>query len=237
MNRHLLLIFMLITICVLSSLLYIEYFSPSVWTKDTDIIIVSAHWNENLDWLTQLDIPVIVCGKDGEEKAAIDSNETCKNKNKGREASSYLKFIIAHYDNLPKNIAFIHGHQNAWHQNADILETIQNGEWKKNEYTSLNNKVIDDWGKGHNLWERINNLWPKYFKDNLQMDFPERLRSDCCAQFIVARNRIQRHSKEVYEKWLELSTEKYNEYNLTDQEMAVGFEWIWHVIFGEPVIR
>jgi hypothetical protein len=235
--RIFLLFILLIIICILTSLLYVEYFSPSIWDTNTELIIVSAHWNENLDWLTQIDIPVIVCGKDGEEKASIDSNPTCKTTNKGFEVSSYLRFIVTHYDNLPHKIAFIHGHQTAWHQKKDIIETLQKGEWKQSEYTSLNNFIIDDWKKGHSLWDKLYTIWPIYFKNYLNIDLPERLYSDCCAQFVVSRNRIHKHPKEAYEKWFNLVMGDHTKYDMNNKDIAVGFEWIWHIIFGEPAVR
>lgn len=36
-------------------------------------------------------------------------------KNWGREASSYLQFIIEHYDDLPPRMIFVHGHNSSWH--------------------------------------------------------------------------------------------------------------------------
>jgi hypothetical protein len=36
--------------------------------------------------------------------------------NKGKEAMSYLTYIIDHYDRLPSTIAFVHSHKDGWPQ-------------------------------------------------------------------------------------------------------------------------
>ena len=212
-----------------------EGFSPSIWSPDTDIIIVSSHWEENLDWLTDIDKAVVVCGKEGEKTAPIESSPKCKTSNNGREASSYLKFIVNNYDNLPKYVAFIHGHESAWHQKKNILQLIAENEWKNKGYFTLNGHISGDWNSNHELWPLLYKLWPNYFKDDLKMDCPTHMEHDCCAQFIVSRDRILRHPRNVYEKWLNLALNDYKEYNIKDRDMAILFEWIWHIIFGEPV--
>lgn len=215
----------------------IEAFSPSSWSTDTDLVIVSSHWEEQLDWLSNIETPVIVCGKEGEKHAAIESSPTCKTSNSGREASSYLKYIVAHYDNLPRYIAFIHGHETAWHQKHDILKRLTENKWKEVGYFTLNGHVVDNWNSSHELWPALQKIWPSYFKDALSIDCPTYMTSDCCAQFVVSRDRILKHPRSTYEKWLQLSLSDYKNFNIQDREMAILFEWTWHMIFGEPAVR
>ena len=35
--------------------------------------------------------------------------------NWGSEASSYLHFILTHWDHLPERMVFLHGHWHSWH--------------------------------------------------------------------------------------------------------------------------
>ena len=35
--------------------------------------------------------------------------------NRGSEASSYLQFILVHWDHLPERMVFMHGHWHSWH--------------------------------------------------------------------------------------------------------------------------
>lgn len=213
-----------------------EQFTTNTWTKDTEIIIISSHWNEDLSWLININIPVIVCGKDGEETSAISSNIQCKTPNEGYEASSYLKFIYENYDNLPQYVAFIHGHETAWHQERNIKNEIINGNWKGKPYYTLNNRLIDERKPGTNHWTWLEQLWEPYFKPYLNIDMPTEICHDCCAQFIVSRDRILANSREAYNTWYNLLINKNNELGISTRDIAICFEWIWHIIFREPPV-
>ncbi|KAL4864868.1 hypothetical protein BDV12DRAFT_200682 [Aspergillus spectabilis] len=45
--------------------------------------------------------------------------------NKGREAISYLTYLIDHYDNLPPLMVFMHAHSRAWHQNVLLARSTR----------------------------------------------------------------------------------------------------------------
>ena len=244
-NYGILIIICLLTIFYIFVRLYkrkYEYFITESWNKDTEIIVVSSHYNEELDWLEKLNVPIIVCGKDGEKPSIIKLSDKCKTKNAGYEASSYIKFIYENYNNLPKYVAFIHGHEDAWHQKKNILNVIQNrDEWINKEYYGLNEFITGDWKKnstsGQSRYPVLEKIWDKYFKTQLQLDLPDELNSDCCAQFIVKRENILKHSLETYKLWLDLLLEDYKQYNIDNKDIAFGFEMVWHVIFGQPVIN
>ncbi len=44
---------------------------------------------------------------------------------KGHEAMVYLTFIINHWDNLPAQAIFVHGHRTSWPQEGDIVSLIR----------------------------------------------------------------------------------------------------------------
>ncbi len=229
--------FILLIICILAAVLAAkEYFSPSTWSSDTEIIIVSSHYGEELGWLTELDVPVIVCGKEGEKDSPIQSNPSCKTPNAGFEASSYLRFLYENYDNLPGHIAFIHGHETAWHQRRNIIEEIKGCVWKQKGYYGLNNYLYDDHNSNHRLMPYMHRMWPSYFEPYLHIPAPDYVCHDCCAQFIVSRDRILVHPREAYKRWYELSINNENEFGMNTKDIAIVFEWIWHVIFGEPLV-
>lgn len=73
------------------------------------ILVVAAH-DEPLDWLSLQPYQPIVMVKGRPE--GTPNNLV---KNYGREAASYLQFIIEHYDNLPPRMIFVHGHNSSWH--------------------------------------------------------------------------------------------------------------------------
>ena len=107
------------------------------WDSNTELIIVTSHFTEDLEWLKQSKYPVVVCSKVGAHIPAIPADTKCIIPNIGNEASSYLKFIITYYDNLPEHVAFIHGHETSWHQSVDILKAINGSLFFNYEYCSI----------------------------------------------------------------------------------------------------
>ena len=131
---------MLLSLFIVFKLKYVEHFTePKTWNRDTDYVIVSSHFNEDLGWLKRSPYPVVVCSKLHSD-AALPIDQKCSSPiNKGKEVTAYLKFIIEYYDDLPKNVAFIHGHEKAWHQHLDIFDAIKCADARKYGFVSLNN--------------------------------------------------------------------------------------------------
>jgi len=239
LNIFIILLLIIILQCILYYIFYnkkenfIEIDTYS--SKDDDIIIVSSHYNEDLKWIQESENKVVVCSK------TKDNNLCHIVPNKGRETSAYLKFIIDNYYNLPKYMAFIHGHETAWHQKIEpytnLLDYIKNcTKYKEYDYISLNNLFIDDRYEDttKNMIE-LKKLWDILFKPYLNRDFPKHLLHDCCAQFIVSRERILRNSIDAYKYWFDyiMNNDPYDD---KSQTIATLFEYIWHIIFGEPDI-
>ena len=202
----------------------------SSWNADTDLIIVSAHFNEDLTWLRAAPYPVVVCDKDGAAPTSLDTEPRCQLPNYGREAGSYLKFIIEFYDELPKRVAFLHGHENAWHVSRNTLKAIGCAR-EDADYVALNSHYTPKWNVYENddlAW--LYYYWDDYFKPYLNIDLPDELNHECCAQFIVTRSIIRRLPKYVYERWFDLLMNIAPD----DYSMGMGFEVVWHIIFGEP---
>ena len=215
-----------------------EKFVTDTWDKNTELILVSAHYNEDLEWLKKAPVPVVICGKEGEKDSVIKSNPKCKTINQGNEASSYIKFIIEYYDSLPQYVLFIHGHETAWHQKVDIFDEIKEHKWKNKDYCSVNKNGLEV--GPHNkreMEQKFIPVWDTYFLPYLHRGPPTSIRTDCCAQFIISRNAILKHKKTTYEHWYKLLTVDYKNYPEiapTSKEMAVIFEFLWHIIFGQP---
>lgn len=205
---------------------------PAKWHKNTDTIIVTAHFKENLVWLRNSPYPVVVCSKAGADQPALTADPKCTMKyNRGREFGSYLKFIIEYYDNLPGFVVFLHGHETAWHQQLSMYDAIRCAKKKQYGYISLNNNIFPklEWSKGNKGYDIIETLWEEHFKPYLRVEMPEYFYHDCCAQFIVSRERILHHAKDVYKKWYDLVFTIEDDYVL-----GLGFEMLWPMIFGEP---
>jgi hypothetical protein len=197
--------------------------------NDDDILIVSSHYSENLDWLKNSDKDVVVCSK-------VNDSPLCQQEaNKGDEATAYLKFIIDNYNNLPKYIAFIHGHESGWHQiyPNSLMELIfEKAKYKEYDYIPLNGSIFD------NIWYEtkkplLTKYWDEFFRPYLKRDIPDRLSADCCAQFIISRNAIKKYPKIAYENWYTIIINSEEDDLNIGKEHAQMFEYIWHIIYGE----
>lgn len=199
-------------------------------THVKDVTIVTNHYNEDLEWLKKSNVPLVICSK------TLPSPQCNVDQNKGREATAILKYIIDNYEHLPKHIAFLHGHESAWHHQGkmNILHVIQNcAKIHEYGYISLNNHFINDRNMDNPKMKHLHEVWPKLFEPYLKRPAPAYLLHDCCAQFIVSCERIKRHPKKVYQHW-------YNYIMYQDPNndggylISVVFEYLWHIIFGEP---
>jgi hypothetical protein len=163
--------------------------------------------------------------------------------NKGNEASSYLRYIIDHYDRLPDDIAFIHGHRQAYNMKLpnDMVMALRSLRWGLYDYMPLQTalkmvlryqtSVSASQSEFSRKQYTFNyNMWMKVFQQELGAA-PNFTQFYCCASFAVTRKIIHKHSKLFYENI-------YN-YILTVREEIFGLtggmlEGIWHVIFGQP---
>ena len=189
--------------------------------RKSDIVIVTSHWKEDLTWLKRQNrFKVVLIDHVGSNPPAI--RPTTVIPNRGREASSYLRYIIDNYDTLPKYVAFIHGHEKAWHHKfkGSLLDRI-----KKAEYLPLNN-----------YWTDTDTQHPEKIKKHWHVIEPwvgpkPEMNGylDGSAQFVASRRRIQRHPKEAYQYWYNVITGSNEHF-----DMGVMFEYAWHYIMGEP---
>ena len=225
--------------------------SGKTWDTNTPLIIVTSHFKENLDWLKAAKVPVHVCHKEGgaEFDRSVATGGVTVLPNTGHEAGAYLGFIIKYYDNLPQHVAFIHGHQTAWHQSHDLLDWIHRANFRDHAYISLNQKTWRCTREDKEDWKIIapymDTLWDAHFRPFLHTDRPPHLKGDCCAQFVISRDRILRLPLAAYEDWQRLLAtqhESARQYYASfghvwgkDGTGALGtmFESMWHFIFGE----
>jgi hypothetical protein len=211
--------------------------------------IVSSHWNEDVSWLPALGISYSICDKKGNPnyKGTGDCDVP---QNAGRECSAYLQWIINHYDNLPaERIAFIHGHENAWHQqNASLAKTLELAAThpsmiNEDRYTSLNDMTLCLWRgcpRRHNLMcdekkrRSVMPYWDDLIAPHLDDDWPTTnccsAWGDCCAQFVLTKELILRYPKSTYETMLKTLLENKN-----DVEQCFALETVWHAIYGEKL--
>lgn len=191
--------------------------------------IVTSHWKEDLNWLKNSKWPVVLIDKEGADPSWLTPQHVIPNK--GKEASAYLKYIIENYDKLPDHVAFIHGHETAWHQYYPnpILDLIECANIDNYGFLPLNNWFrmypFADEAEG---MQKLATLWDEF---ELPMPKPPNMHIITCplgAQFIVARERILAHPLELWKKWYEKLMDG-------DEDMLpTFFELVWAMILGEP---
>jgi hypothetical protein len=182
------------------------------------VVVVIAHYKENLEWVKNLKYKYVIISK---EKYQPEEKP-----NKGFEASSYLEYIINNYDDLNEYTIFVHGHRSSWHHTENIDEKINNLVFDKNYY-NINENPLSGIGTGENSYEKTELIYQS-LRQILNMDIIiENIYMRGCAQFYVHRDCILRHNKDTYIKL-------YN-YLMETNEISYwtsrAFEYIYHLIF------
>ncbi len=197
----------------------------------TEFHIVSAHWNEDMEWLKKSEYSYSICDKI--DNPNYEGTGDCDvNKNTGNECSSYLQYILNNYDNLPSKMAFIHGHKDAWHQQHNMSDTLEKAKDSNLNFGTLNGTVIDD-----EAWQKAICTFKKEFPEfSSRKEWTDKIdmsgssvKSDCCSQFVVDSDRVKRFPKEA---WEALQREVLQ----ADDRSSKCFhlERMWSPLFGEP---
>lgn len=228
--------------------------------KLESVIIVSTHYNENLDWL-----------RNQNKYAYVIYSKTDKSadkyipRNVGREAESYLHYIIDNYDKLEETIVFIHGHEYAWHQNGSVLDILDNLEnpISAYRYHNLNNRwfamiyELEQHNNTDDVASAILNTQAQaqldvlrvvkddnpdkkgyihhveqFHKDLLDpiLPLPPYQYSRVCAQFIIHKSLILKHDLSFW-KGLLNKLYAYHDGGYGDLYISVLFEVLWFYIF------
>jgi hypothetical protein len=158
------------------------------------VVVVIAHYNEDLSWVSMIKYDHVVYSKTLTEGANVHHQAT----NKGNEASAYMQYIVDHYDELPEYILFVHGHETSWHHNGSIVDIIN--EVELSPYKTLNKYQTGKLDPHHPDVVVAMRDFPLAFEfppDVTNLDY------DSCAMFCVTRETIRRRPREFYERFLE----------------------------------
>jgi len=167
------------------------------------------------DWRTYIYTVNTSAVPDDEATPAESDESLVVTKNKGREASIYLTFIINHYHALPDYMVFIHGRRYQWHTDDpmyDTVPTIANLRLQhvaKVGYASLR----CTWTPGCPVYLAPDvNVDDGFFKIDSAYaiafaelfpgeEVPTDVAAGCCAQFAVTKERIMMRPLEDYKKY------------------------------------
>ena len=228
-----------------------------------NLTVVVAHCRQNTAWLSAhaaRGVTITLCTKRGCDASAFPAQPRCElTENVGFEAASYLKYIVEYYDELPEQVAFIHGHESAWHRTATspsiiaLAETVAANAISIGgaSYVSLNNHYLrpsvaaeDKSAFAPNGY--IVDIWPLLFAEYMPRGSkfaatfacPRAIHLDCCAQFVTTRDAIRAIPKEAYVRWLHLFANqaagpRLMQHHPYSDNLARTFEFLWHVLFGQ----
>lgn len=152
---------------------------------------VISRYKEDISWVNKLGSDFTIYNKD--EDFVLDDMISLPNF--GREAHTYLYYIITNYDNLPYNICFLQGNPFD-HLNVDI-NNIKNIEF--NGFLGLGIKKICDLN-GYPQNPDLNIDY--HFLNNYFLNKPEIIEYTVGAQFLVKRSNILIRKKNFYESIL-----------------------------------
>jgi hypothetical protein len=156
-------------------------------------------------------------------------------RNIGDEASSYLAYIVAHYDDLPARIAFLQGNATSWHRREDLWGALAGAGSAQEGYVGLgrhlgfwNFSAWHSFDPGH---PDVNAFWEAHVAPWAGPIPCTAFNATCCAEFIVSRAALRRLPRAAYAAWLNLS--QSDDPAQPDGKMtARRFEYVWHMLFG-----
>lgn len=196
--------------------------------KKENTTIVISHYNENLAWVNKLenffsDIKIYTkCKPESKYNVPI---------NVGNEASSFLLYIIEHYDNLKDYTIFLHGHEFSWHHNGSIVDLLLNIKFEKIDFYNMNNQIMGSISESPYLKDI--EIW---YKNYLEKELGPIIQYNdwtkgymACAQFLVHKSLIQSKTKNFYENlynWILTTT-------LPSSLSSRYLEWCWHLIWNQ----
>ena len=189
--------------------------------------VVVSKYKEDTGWTQRVKYPCAVYEKENPK------NPYNVPVNKGHEASAYFKYIVDHYDRLPKYVFFVHGHESDWHHKESIVDKINDFE-PSVSYTNINDPeysfVVNEEFAIDTHEEDVKSTMKEWWNQNMFPYLgPLRETSDtCCAQFVLSRKQILKNPLKFYKQqynWL-ISTE------LPSSLSARFYEWTWKLIFS-----
>eukprot|EP00667_Euglena_gracilis_P010885 EG_transcript_11091 len=219
-----------------------------------DRLVVVARCTEPVGFLREFGWPYVVMQKGAPKDYPYGAPAW------SREASSFTKYIIAHYcSGLPNRVAFIHAHDTSWHHEGSIQDLLGKVDWEAYDFAPINTpytgwhatESLIDWLQGHDdLREQLRHLRPAV------MDCPEKVerytvgsvawRRGCrtrfvaASQFIVHRSRILQLPLSFWIRYHNLLVEHKRTYpDGRPCPACNGYtaEWSWQYLLGGTSFR
>ncbi|TVY45077.1 hypothetical protein LSUB1_G000545 [Lachnellula subtilissima] len=215
--------------------------------------------------LTDISKPALVVARvtaDGDTKWL---DELSIPANRGHEAMAYLTFLIDNYENIPaEGAVFVHGSRFAWHNdaldydNAPLLVALNVSaalapfgyhnlrcDWSlstcppsykpQGSLEMSTQALLAPYDSRAVSDAALPRALADLFGGEVKLGRTNAVRSQCCAQFVVSRDRVWQHSREEYvalRQWLLDS----NGAPRDDRVAGRILSYVWHILFikAEP---
>lgn len=208
---------------------------PLSTSRPRKALVVASLTNDDVSWLAEY-------LSDWEHNVYVvnDPHATLTvAKNKGRESTAYLTYIIDNYDNLPDHAIFLHGLRYQWHNEdpmydgVPMLQRLRLSHVDEQGYVNLRcTWTIGCPAELHDMHPNVSAVPPSMesaFVPAIRHLFPEvpepsEVGVGCGAQFAVSRAHVLKRPVEDYERvrnWLW-------ETELEDALSGRILEYSWH---------
>jgi hypothetical protein len=200
-------------------------------------LVVISRYNEDVSWSRNVPHKIIY-NKGDRSSIPTDLHEYVIDlPNIGREAHTYLTYIVANYDNLPDVVVFTQGRYND-HYGGDIKTLFNIDSCSKNYQNSAHfgqyaggnyNFRITHWHE--NLTPtKYNESYGQWYERLVSTPFPPDHRMYVGAIFSVTRDRIHKHSLAFYTRLLQ-----EGDFDSRSPESAHFMERTWTKLFLNPL--
>jgi hypothetical protein len=183
--------------------------------KDNYVAVI-AKYKEDISWLTDLKCKYVVYDKSKDIP------------NIGREAETYLRYIIEHYDTLPEYVMFLQGHPFD-HLNIGTIQYLN-----KAINTAYPPNCVVPLGIMRHFWTDRPVNASKSFRALFDAEPPPAFFHVTGAQYIVSRSCILNHPKKFYETVRQVLVDTYDLIELPNNSLVCpwALEALWPCIFN-----
>ncbi len=202
-----------------------------------EITYVIAQYNEDISWLKEKGIAdkSHVYHKGGKSVPQFDVWQWESLSNIGREAHTYLTYIVRHYHRLPKIVIFLQGRIDDHVKDVYQDPTKYLDQARKIGYSFKSPELYDNWDRiKHNgiFLEKLKNFQMKlapctfgeFWKTIFGFDHPKQIFMTYSACFGISRERILSHPLQFYRTCLSFVSDH------ADPETGHYFERLWYSI-------
>ena len=206
---------------------------PQCQADARSVVLTISHWTGNLQWLQDQPFCFIVSEKYESRTAKfLDYGVP----NKGNEASSYLNFMLTHYDELPDTMIFLQDQQTSMH-NQNMVLILRQLHLDAAPYLPLNSVYMPfmDPRDFCNVRKCIASSGIQKYLNRTSLPLHHMdIAFTCCAQFLVSKAAVRARPKAMYRDLYRYTTGA-SDFGQRSDSFARGecLEVLWHVIFGE----